>query len=122
MTVLNHEGGPCGGPWNIFIERDGEYEIGLRRWLPRLDIALDAACSVQKKRKGELPEGPALPIAKAQLLVADQEQAVKTEPGAKVATFRVTLKGGQKTQLHGWLQDRYGKDLCGAYYAQVRRV
>jgi arylsulfatase A-like enzyme len=121
-TVLNHGGGPRGGPWNVFIEKDGEYEIGLRRWHPRLDIALDVACPVQKKRKGELPEGPALPIAKAQLRVAGQEQSVKTEPGAKVATFRVTLKGGQKTHLHGWFQDAKGNDLCGAYYAQVRRV
>ena len=27
-----------------------------------------------------------------------------------------------KTQLHGWFQDAAGKDLCGAFYATVRRL
>ena len=40
--VLNAAGGPRGGPWSIFVERDGEYEIafGDRRYvLPESDVA-----------------------------------------------------------------------------------
>jgi hypothetical protein len=40
----------------------------------------------------------------------------------KAAIFHVKLKAGTKTRLHGWFQDAAGKDLCGAYYANVRRL
>jgi hypothetical protein len=122
MAVLNAVGGPRGGPWNVLVEQDGDYEISLRRWHPALDLPLSAACPVQKRRKGALPEGKALPIARAQLVIAGQEKSVKTVASDKVARFRVALKGKTRTQLHAWFQDADGKDLCGAYYAQVRRV
>lgn len=122
LTVLNAGGGPQGGPWNIQIERDGDYEIALRRWHPRLNIPIDAPCPVQKRRKGELPFGPALPIALAQLQVAGGRQSAKVAGGSTSVKFRVRLRGGTRTQLQGWFQDAQGKDLCGAYYADVRRV
>jgi hypothetical protein len=121
-TVLEAGGGPRGGHWNIQVERDGEYEIGLRRWHTRLNIPIAAPCPAQKRRKGELPEGPALPIARAQLTVAGQEKSLKVAPGDTVVKFRVPLKKGAKTQLHGWFQDAQGKDLCGAFYADVRAL
>jgi len=31
-SVRNAAGGPRGGPWNILVERDGTYDIELRRW------------------------------------------------------------------------------------------
>jgi arylsulfatase A-like enzyme len=122
LTVLNAGGGAQGGPWNIQVERDGEYEIGLRRWHPRLNIAIDAPCPVQKRRKGQLPFGPALPIARAQLRIAGGQQSAKVATGDTSAKFKVRLKGGTQTQLQGWFQDAQGKDLCGAYYADVRRT
>ncbi len=121
-AVLNAEGGPRGGPWNVLVERDGEYEISLRRWHPATDLPLSAACPPQKKRKGVLPEGKALPIARARLTIAGQEKSVDTAPADKIARFRVMLKGGARTQLHAWFQDAGGNDLCGAYYAEVRRI
>jgi hypothetical protein len=71
---------------------------------------------------GKLPVGAALPIAGARLVVAGQELSVKTAPGDQAAVFRTRLRGGTKTQLHGWFQDAGGRDLCGAYYASVRRL
>jgi hypothetical protein len=70
----------------------------------------------------KLPAGRALPIAAARLVVAGQELSVKTAPTDQAAVFRTKLRGGVKTQLHGWFQDAAGSDLCGAYYASVRRL
>ena len=39
----------------------------------------------------------------------------------RAATFTVPLKPGN-TQLTTWLYDAAGKELCGAFYVEVRRV
>jgi hypothetical protein len=45
-----------------------------------------------------------------------------TAPADTSAVFRTSLKGGTKTRLHGWFQDKQGKNLVGAYYAVVKRL
>ena len=122
VHVSNAVGGPRGGPWNVFVESDGNYEIMLTRWPPHLKLALDVGRAPQKLTDGSLPEGKAMPVAGAKLTIAGQEHALKTEPGQKAATFNVRLKSGVKTKLHGWFTDADGKDLCGAFYATVRKV
>jgi hypothetical protein len=69
-----------------------------------------------------LPAGKALPIAAARLQIAGQDQTVQVSAADKTAVFRVRLKGRRKTQLRAWFQDAAGQDLCGAYYAYVRRL
>jgi arylsulfatase A-like enzyme len=105
-------GGPRGGPWNVRVERAGEYEISVRRWPAEVDTALNA------------PNGEgsrALPISAAKLVVAGLERSAQADPGAKAITFRVELPAGP-ARLHAWFQDAAGKDLCGAYYATIRRL
>jgi arylsulfatase len=122
-SILKGAGGPKGAPWRIFVERDGEYEISLRRWPAERDLPLNAACPEKKMTAGSLPEGVALAIAGAKLTVAGQSlPAVKASSGDKAISFRVRLAGGTKTDLHGWFQDAAGNDVCGAYYAYVRRL
>jgi arylsulfatase A-like enzyme len=121
QNVLGGAGGPRGGPWNILVERDGEYEIALRRWPDISGLALNAPCPAKKMTAGELPEGKAFPIGTAKLAVAGQEMSKKTEPTDQAAVFRVKLKAGPKTKLQAWFQDAAGNDLCGAYYTYVRR-
>jgi arylsulfatase len=104
-------GGPRGGPWNVFVEREGEYEISLRRWPPDLDLPLAAT-------RGK--DGKALPIRAARLAIGDQSLSLKSDANAKVAVFHARLPRG-KTQLRAWFQDETGHDLCGAYYATVTR-
>jgi hypothetical protein len=116
------EGAPRGAPWNVWVEKDGEYEIALRRWPVEQDLALSAPLAARKLTVAEMPAGKAMPIAEGRLTVANNEAARKVEPGDKAVVFRVRLKGGTKTQLHGWFQDASGKDLCGAYYAYVKRI
>src|SRR5581483_3013361 len=118
--VLNAAGGPRGGPWAIYVERDGEYEIALYRWPPQLKLPLNAPCPPQKHVKGTLPAGKALPIAAAKLVVQGQEFSKKTAEADIRAVFRARLKGGQKTTLHGWFQDANGSDQCGAFYCDVK--
>jgi arylsulfatase len=120
--VSDAVGGPRGGPWNVFIESGGNYEIMLTRWPPHLKLALDAGRAPQKLTDGSLPEGKAMLVAGAKLTIAGQAHAVKTEPGQKAATFDVHLNGGVRTKLHGWFTDVDGRDLCGAFYATVRKV
>jgi arylsulfatase len=102
-------GGPRGGPWNVLVEQEGEYEFAARRWPRELDLPLSAANG---------PNTKALPIAAARLKIGEQElQAVAK---GKEAVFRVPLSAGQ-TKLHVWFQDAAGNDLCGAYFVTVRR-
>jgi arylsulfatase A-like enzyme len=121
-TVLSAGGGPRGGPWSVLVERDGDYEISLYRWPPQLKLALNAACPPQKRTKGSLPEGKAMPVAGAKLAVAGQELAKTTDAADTAAVFRVKLKGATRTTLQGWFQDAKGADLCGSFYANVKRL
>jgi len=70
---------------------------------------------------GLLPAGIGFPIAQAQLKIAGQQLSAKPDSAGKAVLFRVRLKGGVRTQLHAWFQNAEGQDLCGAYYAYVRR-
>ena len=121
-TVLEAEGGPRGGPWGVHVERDGDYEIALRRWPADMNLPLTAPMPAKKLTVATLPAGKALPIAGAKLTIAGQELSAKTAAADKAAIFKVKLKGGTDTLLHGWFQDAGGNDLCGAFYADVRRL
>lgn len=110
--IRQAEGGPQGGPWNVFVERAGEYEIAVRRWPRETDLALADAAG---------PDSVALPIAAAVVEIAGQRLTAKAAPGAKEIALRAPLPSG-RTTLHAWFQDAAGQDLCGAFYSYVRRV
>jgi arylsulfatase len=120
--VSNAAGGPQGGPWRIKVESDGQYEIQLSRWPFEKNLALTAGRDEQRMTAGNLPAGKALPIAGARLKVADRELSAKTSAGDRTALFRAELKRGAVTNLHAWFQDAAGGDLCGAFYASVKRL
>jgi arylsulfatase A-like enzyme len=121
-AVLTAQGGPQGGPWNIQVERPGEYEIALARWPFSRDLPLSAACPEKKVTVAKLAAGKALPIAQARLRVASHDLTAKSSGAdARSISFRVRLAAG-KTRLHGWFQDAAGQDLSGAFYARVKRL
>jgi len=120
--VSDAAGGPQGGPWNVSIARDGRYQIALARWPLWLNAPLTSARAAQKMTFGSLPEGKAVPIAHAKLTIAGQTLSADTKTADTRVVFRADLKANPKTQLHAWFQDSSGKDLCGAFYAQVRKV
>jgi arylsulfatase A-like enzyme len=103
-------GGPRGGPWNILVDRAGEYEFSLRRWPPDLDLPLSA------------PQGAnsvTLPIAGGTVVVAGSRQSARVSTDAREIIIRMTLPKGP-AQLQAWFQDAAGEDLRGAYFATVR--
>lgn len=114
-------GGPRGGPWNLMVERPGQYEIELRRWPREADVGLSEGVPEFRPRFGSpLPPGKALSIAKAYIRFDDREMSVAPLQGDKAAVFRTSLRSG-RTQLQGWFQDEGGNDLCGAHFAYVTR-
>jgi arylsulfatase len=121
--VRSGVGGPRGGPWAIKVERDGEYKIELRRWPREADTALGGEPKIPAVNPSERAMGlKSFPIAQAHLSIAGQELTAKVSPGAKAAIFKVKLHSTPKTLLQGWFSDAEGKDLCGAYYAYVRKL
>ena len=106
--------------WNILVERDGEYEIALMRWPAESGLAIRAASPEFKAPAGNYAAGVALPVAKARLKIGDADQSAAVKETDKAVTFTVALKAG-RTQLQTWFYDAAGKDLCSAYYAEVRR-
>lgn len=121
-NVSDADGGPQGGPWSILVESDGDYEIALSRWPPWLHLPLTVSRQPQKMAYGTIPGGKALPIAAAKLRIAGLERSVKTAPTDETAVMRVNLKKNVRTQLQAWFQDEQGNDLCGAFYATVRKI
>ena len=107
-------------PWHVRVERDGDYEIALRRWPKEADAAMSAGVPPFKGVDGGLPAGKALPVAKARLKIGGFDGTREVGAGDKECVFRVPLKAGKAT-LETWLYDAGGKELCGAYFAYVLR-
>lgn len=102
-------GGGRGGPWNVQVLRAGTYEVILHRWPFSAGVPLDGNVT---------PPGEPQAIRAATLIIAGQTHTSDLAPGSRDARFRLRLEPG-RTQLHGWFQDADGKDLCGAYFANV---
>ncbi|MCX8038352.1 MAG: arylsulfatase [Candidatus Sumerlaeia bacterium] len=108
--------------WHILAAKDGQYEIGLRRWPKEADAPIAAGVPAFKAVAGELPEGKALPIVKARLKIGDVLDETKpVAAGDKEIRFSVALKAGTKTEMQSWFYDANGGQLCGAYFAYVTR-
>lgn len=114
-------GEPGNGPWHIQVEKDGEYEISLRRWPVETDLAITAASPMfQGPENSRYRAGKALPIKKARLRIGNFDRTQPVRATDKAVTFRVQLKAN-RTQLQTWFSDADGKELCGAYYVYVQR-
>jgi arylsulfatase len=108
------------GLWNVVVDRAGEYEFELRRWPREADAALAASLPATQLTDGELPPGVALPIAEARVKIGTFDERRPVAGEAKQAVFTARLPAG-RTQLQTWFYDAGGNELCGAYYAYVRR-
>ncbi len=109
------------GPWHLQVEKDGTYEIALRRWPKEADAAIAAGVPAFKAVDGGLPAGRALPIVRARLKIAAMDEMKPVAAGDKEVMFVVKLKGGTRTPMQTWFYDADGKELCGAYFVYVRR-
>jgi len=110
------------GPWHVLVEKDGEYEIALRRWPKEADAALTAGVPAFKAQDGVLPPGKPLPVASVRLKVGELlDETRPVRPMEKEMVFNLRLRAGQRLQVQSWLLDGDGRELAGAYYAYVQR-
>jgi arylsulfatase len=107
--------GKAKGSWDIAVETPGGYQVELSRWPFESGKTLTEGV----KRGPSVVRG-ALPVAKAQLMLADFSQTIDTKPDDKVALFTLNLKVG-KTRLTANLLGQDGTVLCGAFYVRVTR-
>ena len=114
-------GKSANGPWYVIAAQDGTYEIALRRWPKEADAPIAGGVPAFKAVDGGLPAGKALPIASARLKLGDVDETKPVGPADKAATFTVRLKAGTKMPMQTWFSDAQGQELCGAYFADVRR-
>jgi arylsulfatase len=108
------------GVWHLMVEQDGDYTFRLRRWPDEVDVPMRAGLPPHDGEDGDYPEGAALPIARARLVVgaADLSRPVAAED--REAVFTLRLSEGWTT-MRTWFYDAAGNDLSGAYYVYVER-
>jgi arylsulfatase A-like enzyme len=109
------------GPWHLQVEKDGTYEIALRRWPKEADAAIASGVPAFKAVDGILPAGNALPIAKARLKVGPVDETKAVGARDKEIIFTVALHAGARLPMQTWFYDAQGRELCGAYFVDVRR-
>jgi len=109
------------GPWHVLVEREGRYQVSLRRWPAEADTAITAGLPAFDGVLGHYPPGKALSIVKARLRVADLDQSMPVAATDKAATFVVRLPAG-RTTLQTWFYGKNGAELCGAYCVYVTRL
>ncbi len=113
------EGVERNGPWHVRVERDGTYEVALRRWPREADAPIAGGVPEFKAVDGILPAGKALPVAKVRLAIGGFDQTRPVGPGDKEVAFTLPLRAGTRTTMQSWLLDVSGRELAGAYFAYV---
>jgi len=102
------------GYWNVIVDRDGVYQLELRRWPFEADLPLSAGI-------GDDGKDGARPIAAANLQVGGANYTKHSAPEDTQVTFQVELKAG-KTQLATALLDEQDRTLCSAMYVKLTRI
>jgi arylsulfatase len=108
------------GVWHVELEREGTYEITLRRWPEEADTPITAGTPEFRVTDGVLPAGAALPIAKARVKIGSVDVSAPVGAGDKAVTFQVMLHRGP-AELQTWFYDDQGQEICGAYFVRVLR-
>jgi len=111
-------GARADGFWAVEVEREGTYEISLRRWPKEANKAITEQVSVQKME----PDRESTTATHARLKIADMDITKPIPPGAVEVTFTVPLQP-QQTRLQTWfINDRGNGHTYGAYYVYVKYV
>jgi len=107
--------------WHLHVARAGTYTFELRRWPRESGLGLTAASPAARFTDGDAPEGFALPVARARLMIERRQHVQAVAPGDGAAEFTVRLGAGP-TRLHTWFDDARDQPICGAYYVYVTRI
>jgi arylsulfatase A-like enzyme len=94
------------GIWKVYIERDGWYDISLRRWPAECDQPITAKYLAKKPLNAQ----------KAVLTIQGQKMEMKVPPDSKEVTFRIKLQKGDADLSAVFITD---KTTVGAFYAYI---
>ena len=109
------------GTWHLQVEKSGRYQIELRRWPRESGLLLKASVPATSVTDGEFEVGRALPIASALLQYNDQEIRIDKDSTQESCTSVIELEKGLLTLKATFLNES-GSEVCGAYYAYVKRL
>lgn len=115
------DGLPRNSHWKIQVMESGKYEFELRRWPRESGLNLRDSIPTTKVTAGILNPGVSLPIASAEIEVADAKKSRRLKIDADSAIFRIKLNEGP-AKLQTWFKDEEGNPLCGAYYVYVKKL
>lgn len=134
-TPWNHaqvaKGPKVFGDWEIRLAKTGAYRFEVRRWpseaqasirgVPKLSKTVDAWDRGRAVR-GLIYGGnfTALPIHAVRLQVGVKTETQEIGPNDTAAVFELQLPAG-KVRVQATFVDAKGKELCGAYYVDVKR-
>ena len=104
------------GYWNVIVDREGTYELELRRWPKESEKILTEGFG------GPTDKGTsARPINAANLQIAEANYTLDLKPAATHATFRIKLPAG-KARLATTLMGPEDRPLCSAIYVYLKRI
>ncbi len=104
------------GYWNVIVDREGTYEMELRRW-PR-----ESGKTLTEGRVGPQDRGrSARPISAANLQIAGGNFTLDAGDESQAVTFRVKLPAGQAQLPTGFL-DSEDRILSSAFYVYLKRL
>ena len=109
------------GTWHLRVAHPGSYTFSLYRWPEESDLPISALAPEMHGVDGSLPEGAALPVARAWLQAGAFEAEAEVGPQDRSVTFEAELNAGS-TRLKTWWLDPDGARLAGAYYVSVTRL
>lgn len=121
QTAQVRRGERKNGTWHVFVQTAGRYEFRLRRWPPTAQLPLCSGAPAHRGEVGAFEKGVALPIARARLLVGQQDVSSHVGSSDVSAVFTLDLPRGPVT-IRSWFYDGDGEEICGAYYVVVRRL
>lgn len=119
--VQIRRGEPKNGAWHVMVEHEGDYRFALRRWPKEIDVPMTASIPAHKGEIGSYPEGVALPISTARLVIGARDLSAPVQMKDREAVFSLRLAQGW-TRMQTWFYDVAGRGLSGAYFVCVERT
>jgi arylsulfatase A-like enzyme len=121
-AVAQGLGSPKGGAWKLFAEKKGKYRVELSRWPFHLNRALTAIGPATAVGGTALQQGKSLPIDAGTISLNNVVlETVKSTPDATKISMEINMEAGENT-LQAWFKDKDGKDICGAYFANIIKL
>lgn len=116
--VRTGQGGP--GHWLVKTDQAADGLVVLRRWPVEVDSPISSATRAHRGELVSYPEGRALPITRASLVVDGQEFTSPVAAGATEVHFRVGFRPGV-SRLEARFENSDLRQSWPAYYVYLRR-